>query len=130
MKTESKDPQKQLEQDEKILKLVRIMSRGIGVLLFLVMLIGAIGQGGLDRLISLNGTETISFVCILTMFFGIIWANQKEIAGGILIIVAYIVLAINLGSVAPDAIIPIFFFTGILHIYAGMTEIKLKRKTQ
>ena len=126
MKTESKEPQKQLEQDEKIVKLVRILARGIGVLLFLVMLISAIGQGGLDRLISLNGTETISFVCILTMFFGIIWANQKEIAGGILMIVAYIVLAINLGSMIPNPIYPIFFFTGVLHIYAGVMEIKLK----
>lgn len=126
MKTERKD--KQLEQDEKILKLVRILARGIGVILFLVMLINAIDQGGLDRLINLNGTETISFVCILTMFFGIIWANQKEIAGGILIIVGYIILGINLGSLIPDAIIPIFFFTGVLHIYAGVMEIKLNQK--
>ncbi|MEA1877985.1 MAG: hypothetical protein U9N86_14105 [Bacteroidota bacterium] len=126
MKTEKED--KQLKQDEKILQLVRILARGIGVILFLVMLINAIGQGGLDRLINLNGTETISFVCILTMFFGIIWANQKEIASGILIIVSYIVLAINSGSVIPDAIIPIFFFTGVLHIYAGVMEIKLKQK--
>lgn len=126
MKTGRKE--KQMEQDEKIIKLVRILARGIGVILFLVMLIGAIGQGGLDRLINLNGTETISFICILTMFFGIIWANQKEIAGGILIIVGYIILAINLGSLIPDAIIPIFFFTGVLHIYAGVMEIKLKQK--
>ncbi|MCK5820263.1 MAG: hypothetical protein KAH17_00185 [Bacteroidales bacterium] len=127
MTSDIKKSQKQSEQDEKILKLVRILARGIGILLFLIMLINAIGQGGIDRLISLNGTETISFVCILTMFFGIIWANQKEIAGGILIIVSYIVFAINIGSIIPDAVIPIFFFTGILHIYAGLIDLKQRK---
>lgn len=124
----SKDKDKQLEKDEKVVKLVRTVARGIGPLLFLVMLISTIGQGGLDALINLTGTETITFVCVITMFFGIIWAYQKETAGGVLIIVAYIVMAFNTGSAIPGAVYPIFFFTGILNIYVGLMEVGLKRR--
>lgn len=119
---------KQLEKDEKVVKLVRLLARGIGPLLFLVLLISAISQGGIDRLINLTGTETISFVCIVTMLFGIIWTYQNEIAGGILIILAYLVMCMNMGSFIPGALFPIFLFTGILHIYAGLMEIGLKRR--
>ncbi len=110
-------------RDEKMIRIIRGLANGIGVILFLVMLITAFEMGGLDKLISLNGKETITFVCILTMFFGIVWAHQKEIAGAILIIIAYIVLAINLGRIFPDAIVPIFLFVGILHLYAGIMSI-------
>ena len=124
----SKDPQKQLEQDEKTVKIVRILARGIGPILFIVMLVSAIGQGGIDSLINLTGTEMISFVCILTMFFGIIWAFQNEIAGGILIILAYIVLAVLEGRLIPGVVYPIFFLTGVLHLYVGLMEISFRRK--
>jgi hypothetical protein len=121
MDTQDTEPRE--SRDEKMIRIIRGLANGIGVILFLVMLISAFEMGGLDRLISLNGKETITFVCILTMFFGIVWAHQKEIAGAILIIIAYIVLAINLGKFFPDAIVPIFLFVGILHLYAGIMSI-------
>ncbi len=121
MDTQDTEPRE--SRDEKMIRIIRGLANGIGVILFLVMLITAFEMGGLDRLISLNGKETITFVCILTMFFGIVWAHQKEIAGAILIIIAYIVLAINLGKFFPDAIVPIFLFVGILHLYAGIMSI-------
>ncbi len=121
MDTQDTEPRE--SRDEKMIRIIRGLANGIGVILFLVMLITAFEMGGLDRLISLDGKETITFVCILTMFFGIVWAHQKEIAGAILIIIAYIVLAINLGKFFPDAIVPIFLFVGILHLYAGIMSI-------
>lgn len=128
MNSEDTDQIKHLEQDEKIIKLIRIIARGIGPILFLIMLVFAVGQGGIDRLISLTGIESLVFVGILTMFFGIIWAYQNEIAGGILIVIVYIVLAIIQGSFIPNAIFPIFLITGILHIYVGVMEIGIKKR--
>ncbi len=128
MKTPRKDPEKQLEQDEKIVKIVKTVANGIGPILFLVMLIGAIGQGGIDRLINLTGSEAMIFVGILTMFFGIIWAYQNEIAGGIVVVVVYIVLAIIQGSFIPNAVFPIFLITGVFHIYVGVMEMGIKKR--
>ena len=128
MSREDTDHIKHLEQDEKLVNLIRIIARGIGPVLFLIMLVFAVGQGGIDKLISLTGTESMIFVGILTMFFGIIWAYQNEIAGGILIVIVYIVLAIIQGSFIPNAIFPIFFITGILHIYVGVMEIGIKKR--
>ena len=119
--------QKQRDKEEKLIKLIKALANGVGLIMFIVLLISAIQQGGLDRLINLNGKETVSFVCILTMFFGIVWAHQKEIAGGILIIVAYIVMAITMGKIFPDAVLPIFLIVGILHLYAGIMEFKLNK---
>lgn len=115
----SEEKQKQQEKEAKLMKLITALANGVGVILFLVMLISAFEQGGLDRLIDLNGRETITFVCILSMFFGIIWAHTKEIAGGILIIIAYIVMAANMGKIFPDSVLPIFLVVGLLHLYAG-----------
>ena len=128
MKQAEKDPKKMLDQDEKIVKLVRIVVRAIGPILFLIMLPSAISQGGLDRLINLSGEETITFVGILTMFFGIIWAYQNEIAGGIVIVIVYIVMAMLLGSLFPNAIYPIFLIVGILNIYLGVMELSLRKR--
>lgn len=108
------------ELEEKTIKLVRALANGVGIILFMLLLINAIQQGGLDRLISLNGKETISFVCILVMFFGMVWSTQKALAAGILIIVTYIVLAINLGTPVPDPVLPMFFLVGALHLYLGI----------
>lgn len=119
MKDPQVDEKQSGTQEDKALEIVRILAKGIGPLLFLVLLISAISQGGMDRLIHLNGQETISFVCIATMFFGIIWALHNEIAGGILIVVTYVVLALNMGSIFPGKVLPIFLFVGILHLYAG-----------
>lgn len=108
------------ELEEKTIKLVRALANGIGIILFMLLLVYAIQQGGLDRLISLNGQETISFVCILVMFFGMIWSLQKSLAAGILIMVTYVVLAINLGTPVPDPVLPMFFLVGALHLYLGI----------
>ena len=127
MSTEQQKKTGPSEGDEKIVKIVRTLARSIGPILFLVMLTLAIGQGGMDRLISLTGTETICFICILTMFFGILWTYTHEIAGGILIIVGYIVLAIVMKSPIPGTVYPIFFILGCLHIYCGLMELKFNR---
>ena len=119
---------KHLARDEKILQLARTVARGIGPVLFLVMLLSAIGQGGLDRLISMNTEETLIFGGVLCMFFGIVWAYQNEIAGGIVIILVYIFVAILNGKVFPNMIFPIFLITGVLNIYIGIMEIALKRR--
>lgn len=128
MSRENQDKEKQLEQDEKLVKLIRVIARGIGPVLFIVMLVLAIGQGGIDRLIALNGSETIIFVGVISMFFGIFWAYQNEIAGGVLIVVAYIVICLVQGSLIPNAIYPIFLVTGLLYIYVGVMEISLKKR--
>jgi uncharacterized membrane protein YqjE len=107
------------EQQEKTIKLIRALSNGISIILFFLMLISAIQMGGLDRLIRLTGAETITFVCVLVMFFGIVWSMQKPLAGGILIILTYVVMSINLGTPFPDAVMPMFFFLGVLNIYLG-----------
>jgi hypothetical protein len=120
----SPEKEEQIDKEEKILKLIRSLANGVGVILFIVMLIVAFEQGGLERLIDIDGRETITFVCVLTMFFGIIWAHSKEIAGGILIVVAYIVMAINMGKLFPDAILPIFLVVGLLHLYVGFVSFK------
>jgi len=118
---------KQVEKELKIIKLIKALANGVGVILFIVMLVSAIQQGGLDRLINLNGHDTVIFVSVLTMFFGIIWAHQKGIAGGIVIVLAYIVMAITMGKIFPDAVLPAFLIIGILHIYAGLMELKLNK---
>lgn len=120
----NQDKTDKVEKEEKILKLIRSLANGVGVILFIVMLIMAFEQGGLERLISLNGRDTVTFVCVLTMFFGIIWAHSKEIAGGILIIAAYIVMAINMGKLFPDAVLPIFLVVGLLHLYVGIVSFR------
>lgn len=108
------------EIDEKVVRLIRALANGIGVLLFIILLVGAIQQGGIQRLIELEIRETISFVCILTMFFAMLWASQKPLAGGILILVSYTIMAINMGSAVPGAILPVFFFVGIMHLFIGI----------
>ncbi len=110
------------ERDQKIIKLVRSLARGISPILFLVMITMTIGQGGMDRLMTMTGKETISLMAILVMFFGMVWAYTHEIAAGILIILAYVVLAITLGKAIPGAEYPIFFFNGILYLYVGFME--------
>lgn len=118
------DPNKGIELDEKILKLIRIITRGSGPILFLVLLTIAIGQGGLDRLMSMNLEETVIVGGIFCMFFGMIWAYQNEIAGGIIIVLVYIVVAIIYGKLFPNAILPVFLIIGILNIYLGVMETK------
>lgn len=113
------DKKERSPQQEKINRLIRALTNGISIVLFFLLLIGAVQQGGLDRLISLNGQETITFVCVLVMFFGVIWGMQKELAGGILIIVTYIVMSVNLGTPFPDPVLPVFFFLGVMHLYLG-----------
>ena len=108
------------EQDEKMLKLVRALANAMGVLLFFLFLIQAVQKGGLDALIQLNGQDTITFVCVLVMFFGMIWASQKALAGGVLILVTYLVLSINLGTPVPDAATPVFFLVGLLYLFIGL----------
>lgn len=116
-----------LEKELKLMKLIKALANAIGLILFALLLVTAIQMGGIDRLINLDGRETITFVCILTMFFGMIWALQKGIAGGILIMVAYIVMAINMGSVLPDAVLPVFFFVGVMHLFVGWKEYKISK---
>ncbi len=128
MSQESHHKPNELERDEKTLKLVRTLVRSMGPLLFLVMLTLAIGQGGLDRLVNLTGAETIIFVCILTMFFGILWSYTHEIAGGSLIIVAYFAMAITTGKIIPGTVYPIFFIIGILHIYCALLEKSIEKR--
>ena len=128
MNTEKSKKSLDLERDEKVVKIVRTLARGIGPLLFLVMITLAIGQGGLSRLMSLTGTETIALVCILTMFVGILWSFTHEIAAGILIILGYIVLAFTIGKVIPGTIYPVFFIIGVLHIYCGVMEIGIQKR--
>ena len=118
----------QHEKDEKIIKLIRILTRGTGPILFLVMLTLAIGQGGMDRLINLTLEETIIIVGIMCMFFGIVWAYQNEIAGGIIIVLAYVIVAILQGKIFPNSVMPIFLIIGILNIYLGLMEIGLKKR--
>jgi len=118
---------KQIEKELKILKLIKTLANGVGLLLFVVMLVSAVQQGGLERLISLDGRDTVIFVCVLTMFFGIVWAHQKEIAGGIVIVIAYIVMAATMGKIFPDPVLPIFLIVGILHLYAGIMEARLNK---
>ncbi len=115
-------------RDEKIVKMIRALARGIGPILFLVLITSVISQGGMDRLMTLTGRETITLVCILVMFFGMLWSYTHEIAGGVLIIAAYIALAINLGSILPGAVYPIFLVTGILHLYTGFKALGFRRR--
>lgn len=117
-----------LEHDEKIVKIVRTVARSIGPLLFIVMLTLAIGQGGMNRLMNLTGAETIAFVSIITMFFGILWSYTHEIAAGILIMLGYAVLAFTVGNIIPGTIYPIFFITGALHVYCGVMDIAIQKK--
>lgn len=118
---------KKLEKELKIIKLIKTLANGVGVILFIVMLVSAIQQGGIERLISLNGHDTVIFISVLTMFFGIVWAHQKEIAGGIVIVLAYLVMAITMGKIFPDSVLPVFLIVGILHIYAGLMEGRLNK---
>ena len=120
MNTDKNKKTVDLEHDEKIVKIVRTLARSIGPILFIVMLTLAIGQGGMDRLMNLTGAETIAFVCIITMFFGILWSYTHEIAAGILIMLGYIVLAFTVGNIIPGTIYPIFFVVGALHVYCGV----------
>ena len=126
--TQQEQDDKQLARDEKILQLARTVARGIGPVLFLVMVLSAVGQGGLDRLISMNTEETLIFGGVLCMFFGIVWAYQNEIAGGIVIIVVYIFVAIISGKVFPNMIFPLFLITGVLNIYIGIMDLALKKR--
>jgi len=116
------------ERDEKILKLVRIITRGSAPVLLLLMIAVAIGQGGMDRLIHLSFEEGLILGGILCMFFGMVWAYQNEIAGGIIIVLVYIIVAITYGKLFPNAYLPIFLIIGILNIYLGIMENLLRRK--
>lgn len=126
--TKQEQEDKQLARDEKILQLARTVARGIGPVLFLVMILSAVGQGGLDRLLSMTTEETLIFGGVLCMFFGIVWAYQNEIAGGIVIIIVYIFVAILNGKIFPNMIFPIFLITGVLNIYIGVMELALKKR--
>ena len=66
MTNNTKD-EKHFEQDEKLLKLIKGIVRGVSPILFLVMLLMSIGQGGLDRLISMTLDESIIFFGIICM---------------------------------------------------------------
>jgi hypothetical protein len=120
--------EKNLEQDEKMLKLVKGITRGISPILFMVMLLMSIGQGGLDRLISMTLEESFIFFGIIIMFFGIVWSYQNEIAGGIVVIVFYVILAIIHGKIFPSPILPIFLIIGVLNIYVGLMEMSLRKR--
>ena len=126
--TKTPEEDKRLERDEKILKMAKIISRAIGPLLFFVLLTSAIGQGGLDRLLTMTAKESFVFFGIIGMFFGIVWAYQNEIAGGIVIIVIYIAIAIIQGKFLPNPVMPIFLITGVLNIYVGVMTFLLQRK--
>ena len=126
--TNTTSDEKRQELDEKLLKLIKVITRGMGPILFMVMLLMSIGQGGLDRLISMNLEETFIFVGILCMFFGIVWSYQNEIAGGILVIVFYIILVIIQGKLFPSPILPIFLIIGVLNIYVGLMENAMRKK--
>ena len=119
MTNTTKDEKRQ-ELDEKLLKLIKGITRGMGPILFLIMLLMSVGQGGLDRLISMTLEETFIFVGIISMFFGIIWSYQNEIAGGIVVIVFYVILVIIHGKLFPSPILPIFLILGVLNIYVGI----------
>ncbi len=119
--------EKNLEQDEKMLKLIKGITRGVSPILFMVMLLMSVGQGGLDRLISMTLEESFIFFGILIMFFGIVWSYQNEIAGGIVVIVFYVILAIIHGKIFPSPILPIFLIIGILNIYVGLMSHHLEK---
>ncbi len=127
MTNNTKD-EKHFEQDEKLLKLIKGIVRGVSPILFLVMLLMSIGQGGLDRLISMTLDESIIFFGIICMFFGIVWSYQNEIAGGIVIILFYVIIAIVHGKIFPSPILPLFLIIGVLNIYAGLMEISLNKR--
>ena len=127
MTNTTKDEKRQ-ELDEKLLKLIKVITRGMGPILFLVMLLMSVGQGGLDRLISMTLEETFIFVGIISMFFGIIWSYQNEIAGGIVVIVFYVILVIIHGKLFPSPILPIFLILGVLNIYVGVMENSLRKR--
>ena len=122
------DDEKRKELDEKLLKIVKIISRGMGPILFMVMITMALGQGGLDRLISMTMEESLIFVGILGMFFGIVWSYQNEIAGGIVVVLIYLGLVIIMGKIFPNPVLPIFLIIGVLNIYVGITEISLRKR--
>lgn len=122
--TKPESDEKRQEIDEKLLKLIKGITRAMGPILFMVMLLMSVGQGGLDKLIGMTLEETFIFVGILCMFFGIVWAYQNEIAGGIVVIVFYVILAIIQGKLFPSPILPIFLITGVLNIYVGIMEKK------
>ena len=116
------------ERDEKVLKLVRIITRGAAPVLLLLMIALAIGQGGMDRLIHLTFEEGLILGGIVCMFFGMVWAYQNEIAGGIIIVLVYIIVALTYGKLFPNAFLPIFLIIGILNIYLGIMETLLRRR--
>ncbi len=106
---------KRADYKRVILIALRATARFLGSVLFLMIIMFAVGEG-IPNPFALGFSETITFFSFVIMLAGLIIAWKLEGIGGLIVLGGYLMFAVvNPGSVSMNVVF-IFPLTGILFI--------------
>lgn len=112
---------------ELILKIIRATARFLGSILFLMIIMFAIGEG-IPNPFSLTLSEAITFFSFVVMLSGLIVAWRLEGIGGMVVLLGYLVIVIINPFSFSGGVIAIIPLTGTLFVIFWRIDEKRKQR--
>jgi len=101
--------------EAKYLKIIRLIARVLSAFLLFIVLLFLLGEG-VPNPVSLSQKELLLFIAFFLMGAGIIISLRRELYGGVLSIIGYVIFAIINKTIFAGPIFPFFFIVGLLNL--------------